>query len=86
MRPQLTLSVHRSIFGCQLAHVANAIFVERGSLFCDPADFSRYKLKICCRAGKDGNRVDKEIEEDDMKVNKGVAYTSEGILRTLFQN
>ena len=44
--------------------------------------FSRYKLKICCRAGKDGNRVDKEIEEDNMKV----AYMSEGILRKLFQD
>ena len=82
MRPRLTLSAHRTIFGCQLAHVGNAIFVKEQFILC----FSRYKLKICCRAGKDGNRVDKEIEEDDMKVNKGVAYTSEGILRTLFQN
>ena len=48
--------------------------------------FSRYKLKICCGAGKDGNRVDKEIEEDNMKVSKGAAYMSEGFLRTLFQN
>ena len=39
--------------------------------------FSRYKLKICPRAGKDGNRVDKEIEKDNMKINKGVAYMSE---------
>ena len=69
MRPRLTLSVHRAIFGCQLAHVANAIFVERGSLFCDPVGFSRYKLKIYCRAGKNGNRVDKEIGEVNMKVN-----------------
>ena len=61
-------------------------YLLRSSLFCDPAGFSRYKLTICCRAGKDGNRVDKEIGEVNMKVNKGVAYTSEGILRTLFQN
>ena len=86
MRPRLTLSAHRAIFGSQVAHVANAIFVERGSLFCDPVGFSRYKLKICCGAGKDGNRVDKEIEEDNMKVSKGAAYMSEGILRTLFLN
>ena len=61
-------------------------YLLRSSLFCNPAFFFRYKLIICCRAGKDNNRVDKEIEEDNMKVNKGVAYTSDGILRTLFQN
>ena len=65
MRPRLTLSVHRAIFGCQQAHVANAIFVKEQFILC----FSRYKLKICCRAGKDSNRVDKEIGEVNMKVN-----------------
>ena len=44
-------------------------YLLRSSLFCDPAGFFRYKLKICCRAGKDGNRVDKEIGEDNKKVN-----------------
>ena len=48
--------------------------------------FSRYKLKICCGAGKDGNRVDKEIEEDNMERNKGAAIMSEEILQTFFQN